>query len=269
MSPKGCVEARSAVAFVVPDPSVERKLETFGATIGLNRPAMVAHRPSDRGCNAGQPRTSDDDHRVGASEAVVERPAIVSVGDPPIAGEQLRLPLTPLVSWTLDPSRLPEVAIQVNHRQIDPFAERASKRGFAGAARPNDRDTLHEFPVWLTLASSIVGYRAGRSCHGERNGRPVHHVALLLARDALRVAEPPPLRRDPRGVVLDDRRRGRSGDHNTPRRIVAGGVEFVAGRAGPAGRRCHNPISCIAYFNQSRPGTSGSEREAFAWWNTQ
>ena len=46
--PKGCIEARSAVAFVVPDPAVKRKLEPFGATLGLNCLAMVACRPSHR-----------------------------------------------------------------------------------------------------------------------------------------------------------------------------------------------------------------------------
>ena len=69
VSLKCCVEASLAVALVVPDPTVERQLEPLGATLSLDRLAMVACRSSDRRCDAGKPGASDDDHRVGASES--------------------------------------------------------------------------------------------------------------------------------------------------------------------------------------------------------
>jgi len=42
----GRVDAGLAVAGVVPDPSIERELEPFGATLGLDCLAMVAYRSS-------------------------------------------------------------------------------------------------------------------------------------------------------------------------------------------------------------------------------
>ena len=168
MSLNSRVEARPAVALVDPDPSVKRKLEPFGAALGLDCSAVVACRPSDRGCNAGQPRPSNDDHRVSArtvrrmSRRSSRRRSIDHPRTAPIAVR------CALISWSLDPPRPPEVVVQVNHRKIDPLAECASESGLAGTARPDDRNTLHEAPS-LPHSGAIErlppdAHRASRAC---------------------------------------------------------------------------------------------------------
>ncbi|MFN0090324.1 MAG: hypothetical protein ACKVWR_08670, partial [Acidimicrobiales bacterium] len=73
----------------------------------LNRLAVVPRRAPERRRKTCQPAPGQDDHRVGAREAFVERAAVVAVGDPSVASEELSLALSPLVSWRLDPARLP------------------------------------------------------------------------------------------------------------------------------------------------------------------
>ena len=81
-------------------------------------------------------------------EPLVERPAIVPVGDPTLTSEQLGLTSPPLVARRLHPARLPEMMVQMHDRQPRPFTERRRERGLASTTRPDDRHTIH--PLILT-----------------------------------------------------------------------------------------------------------------------
>ena len=143
MTREGCVESRTAVAFVVPDPPEERQLESFGTAVGLNRPTMVQRRALESARKAGQAWQREDDDGVSAREPLIERAAIVPVGDPTVTSEQLGLPSPPLLARRLHPSRPPEMAVEMNDRQPRPFTELGRERGLARTTRPDNRHTIH------------------------------------------------------------------------------------------------------------------------------
>ena len=144
LMPTQCgLKSRPAVPVVVPDPAVEREVEPFRASRRLGRRAAVQDRPAKRADDAREAAASDDDDRVRTGEPNIERPAVVAIGDPPLGAEQFSLALPPLVLPCLDPSRIPEVLIEMDHREPGSRTERAGERGLPGAAGANDRYAMH------------------------------------------------------------------------------------------------------------------------------
>ena len=163
MACQGRIEARAAVAFVVPDPADERQLESFGAPIGLNRLPMIDRRPLERPGKARHAWQREHDDGVSAREPLVERPAVVPVGDPAFTGEQLGLTEPPYLARRLHPARLPEMAVEVNDRQTHPFTERGSERGLARTTRADDRHTIHRLILADHTTRNAMRFCAGWS----------------------------------------------------------------------------------------------------------
>lgn len=139
----GHVETGPAVSVVVPDPPVERQLETLGAAGGLDRTTVVAERPSDRSDETRESGSGNHDHGVRTGEPHIEGAAVVPVGDPAICVEQPGLQPVPFVPLGLDPARLPEVLVEVDDRKPSDLSQRVRERGLPGSSRTDDRDAPH------------------------------------------------------------------------------------------------------------------------------
>ncbi len=69
-----CVETWTRVSPVVPDPPLERELETFGASVSLDRLAMFLRCSPQRRGQAREATPRHDDDGVSASESLVNGP---------------------------------------------------------------------------------------------------------------------------------------------------------------------------------------------------
>lgn len=73
-----CVETWTRVSPVVPDPPIERELETFGASVSLDRLAMFLRCSPQRRGQAREATPRHDDDGVSASESLVKGAAGVA-----------------------------------------------------------------------------------------------------------------------------------------------------------------------------------------------
>src|SRR5262245_43893498 len=81
---------------------------------------------------------------VGPRNSSVKCGRVISVYDPPLTGDGLVQPGEIHVMRDLNPVRLPEQLIDVNHRQAAQFAKRPRKGGFAGSRAADHEHALHD-----------------------------------------------------------------------------------------------------------------------------
>ncbi|MEM8618438.1 MAG: NAD(P)-dependent alcohol dehydrogenase [Actinomycetota bacterium] len=136
----------TAVAVVVPDPTVELERKPLRTPIGLHVAAIVPQRSAQRADQAPSARRREHHDGVGAGEPNIEGAPIVAVDDPALCSDEIALCVRPLLARRGVPPRPPEVPIEVDHLAPEPLAERTGEGRLSGAAGPDDGDALQCSP---------------------------------------------------------------------------------------------------------------------------
>jgi hypothetical protein len=152
---QGCRQRWPAGVGKVPQPSKEREIEMLGTSSSLDVPVPVEHHALEDPIDTDTTRRREDDDRVRASKAQIERVGVVAFDNPVFLRNKGALNLRELVSGRLDPTGIPIVLVKVNDGNTCDSAERARECGFAGAPRTDHRYTLHPFNVVSVVRLNI------------------------------------------------------------------------------------------------------------------
>lgn len=114
MASQGRGERRSTGVWKVPEPSKEREIEMLRTTLGLDVAMPVEYHTFHHPIDTDTARRRENNHRVRASEAQIERVGIVAINNPAFSDDEVALNVRELVSRRLGPPRIPVDLVKVN-----------------------------------------------------------------------------------------------------------------------------------------------------------
>ena len=127
-------------AVEVPDPAQERKIDLLGASRShVGADLSVGHDYAF--CDAPQAATAgivepDDGVRTGQSE--IKRRVVVTIHDPGLACDEFDYLCAPFAAWRFNPARSPELAIEMDKRQVGLTRKCRREGGLPRASAPDD-----------------------------------------------------------------------------------------------------------------------------------